>query len=143
MSYQTVANRWVPEIKRLNDQLEKLQDSLAGTDDCVVDIFNLEEKLENRMTYMEEDFVSVKECNADLKDHLNTVIKELDVITNGGIESKLESLEDEITAVKVQNIELRSHLNAYIKQLNGITVLINEKYGNLIEQTYELDSPLK
>ena len=143
MSYQTVANRWVPEIKRLNDQLEKLQDSLAGTDDCVVDIFNLEEKLENRMTYMEEDLVSVKECNADLKDHLNTVIKELDVITNGGIESKLESLDDEITSVKVQNIELRSHLNAYIKQLNSITVLINEKYDSLIEQTYELDSPLK
>ena len=143
MSYQTVTNRWVPEIKRLNDQLEKLQDSLAGTDDCVVDIFNLEEKLENRMTYMEEDLASVKKCNADLKDHLNTVIKELDVITNGGIESKMESLEDEITAVKVQNIELRSHLNAYIKQLNSITVLINEKYGNLIEQTYELDSPLK
>ena len=143
MSYQTVANRWVPEIKRLNDQLEKLQDSVAGTDDCVVDIFNLEEKLENRMTYMEEDLASVKECNADLKDHLNIVIKELDVITNGGIESKMESLEDEITAVKVQNIELRSHLNAYIKQLNNITVLINEKYGNLIEQTYELDSALK
>ena len=78
-----------------------------------------------------------------MKDHLNTFTKELDVIANGGIESKLESLDDEITAVKVQNIELRSHLNAYIKQLNSITVLINEKYGNLIEQTYELDSPLK
>ena len=93
------------------------------------------------MTYMEEDFASIKESNADLKDHLNTAIKELDVITDGGIEPKLQSLEDEITAVKVQNIELRNHLNAYIKQLNSMTTLINEKYGNLIEQTYELDSP--
>ena len=143
MSYQTVTNRWVPEIKRLNDQLEKLQDSLAGTDDCVIDIFNLEEKLENKMTYLEEDLVSVKECSTDLKDHLNTVIKELDTITNGGIETKLELMEEEITAVKVQNIELRNHLNSLIKQLNSITALINEKYGDLIEQTYELDSPLK
>ena len=143
MSYQTVTNRWVPEIKRLNDQLEKLQDSLAGTDDCVVDIFNLEEKLENKMTYLEEDLASVKECSTDLKDHLNTVIKELDTITNGGIETKLELMEEEITAVKVQNIELRNHLNSLLKQLNSITVLINEKYGDLVEQTYELDSPLK
>ena len=143
MSYQTVTNRWVPEIKRLNDQLEKLQESLAGTDDCVIDIFNLEEKLENKMTYLEEDLASVKECSADLKDHLNTVIKELDTITNGGIETKLELMEEEITAVKVQNIELRTHLNSLVKQLNSITALINEKYGDLVEQTYELDSPLK
>ena len=143
MSYQTVTNRWVPEIKRLNDQLEKLQDSLAGTDDCMVDIFNLEEKLENKMTYLEEDLASVKAHSTDLKDHLNTVIKELDAITDGGIETKLELLEEEITSVKVQNIELRNHFNSTLKQLNAITVLINEKYGDLIEQTYELDSPLK
>ena len=143
MSYQAVTNRWVPEIKRLNDQLEKLQDSLAGTDDCVIDIFNLEEKLENKMTYMEEDLASVKECSTDLKDHLNTIIKELYTITNGGIETKLESLEEEIMSVKVQNIELRNHLNSFIKQLNSVTTLINKKYGDLVEQTYELDSPLK
>ena len=143
MSYRTVTNQWVPEIKRLNDQLEKLQDSLAGTDDCVVDIFNLEEKLENKMTYLEEDLVSVKKDSADLKDHLNTVIKELDTITNGGIETKLESLEEEIMSIKVQNIELRNHFNSTLKQLNAVTALINEKYDDLIEQTYELDSPFK
>ena len=103
MSYQTVTNRWVPEIKRLNDQLEKLQDSLAGTDDCVVDIYSLEEKLED----------------------------------------KLELLEEELTAVKAQNVELRNHLNSTIKELNAIAGFLNDKYGDLIEQTYEIDSPLK
>ena len=49
MSYQTVANQWIPEVKKLNDQLEKLQDSLAGTDDCVVDIYSLEERLEEKV----------------------------------------------------------------------------------------------
>ena len=48
MSYQTVTNRWVPEIKKLNDNLEKLQDSLAGTDDCVLEIYSLEERLEEK-----------------------------------------------------------------------------------------------
>ena len=112
MSYQTVTNQWVPEIKRLNDQLEKLEDSLAGTDDCVVDIYGLEEKLED----------------------------------------KLELLEEELTAVKAQNVELRNHINSVIKELNAITAFLNEKYGiyddidehgNLIEQTSEIDSPLK
>ena len=112
MSYQTVTNRWVPEVKKLNDNLEKLQDSLAGTDDCVVEIYGLEERLEE----------------------------------------KLELLEEELTAVKAQNVELRNHLNSTIKELNAITAFLNEKYaiyddidehGNLIEQTSEIDSPLK
>ena len=103
MSYQTVANRWIPEVKKLNDQLEKLQDSLAGTDDCVVDIYGLEERLEE----------------------------------------KVELLEEELTAVKAQNAELRNHLNSTIKELNAIAEFLNDKYGDLIEHTYEIDSPLK
>ena len=103
MSYQTVTNRWIPEVQKLNDQLEKLQDSLAGTDDCVVDIYSLEERLEE----------------------------------------KLELLEEELTAVKAQNAELRNHLNSTIKELNAIAEFLNDKYGDLIEHTYEIDSPLK
>ena len=107
-----MANRWIPEVKKLNDQLEKLQDSLAGTGDCVVDIYSLEERLEE----------------------------------------KVELLEEELTAVKAQNVELRNHLNSTTKELNAITAFLNEKYAiyddidkhdNLIEQTSEIDSPLK
>ena len=35
---QTIRNGWAPEIKRLNDNLEKLEASLSGTDECVLDI---------------------------------------------------------------------------------------------------------
>ena len=103
MSYQTVTNHWVPEVKKLNDNLEKLQESLAGTDDCVMEIYNLEERLEK----------------------------------------KLELLGEELTGVKAQNVELRNHLNSTIKELNNIAGFLNTKYGDLIEQTYEIDSPLK
>ena len=81
MSYQTVTNRWVPEIKRLNDQMEKLEDSLAGTDDCVVDIFSLEEKLEDRMSILEEELDAVKAENIEMRSHFNSMIKELNAIT--------------------------------------------------------------
>ena len=81
MAFQAVTNRWVPEIKRLNDQLEKLQDSLAGIDDCVVDIFNLEEKLEDRMGILEEELNAVKTENVEMRNHFNSMIKELNAIT--------------------------------------------------------------
>ena len=134
MSIQTVTSLWVPEIKRLNDQLKKLEDSLAGTDDCVVDIFSLEEKLEDKMVYL-EDLASAKADIAALKDHLNSVLKER-------VENKLESLEEELTAVKALNVELRNHLNSAIKELNNIAGFVNQQYDDdLIEQTYEIDSP--
>ena len=134
MAYQTVTNHWMPEIKRLNDELKKQEDSLAGTDDCVVDIFNLEEKLEDKMTYLEEDLASAKTDIGALKDHLNSIVKER-------IENKLKSLEEELTAVKAQNAELRNHLNSTIKELNNIAGFVNQQYDDLIEQTYEIDSP--
>ena len=81
MAFQAVTNRWVPEIKRLNDQLEKVQDSLAGTDDCVVDIFILEEKLEDRMGILEEELNAVKTENVEIRNHFNSMIKEINAIT--------------------------------------------------------------
>ena len=36
---RNVRNRWAPELKQLSDNIDKLQESLAGTDDCVVDIY--------------------------------------------------------------------------------------------------------
>ena len=93
MAFQAVRNArnaWEPELKKLHDNLLKLEDSLAGTDDYVVDIFSLEEKHEDRLTVLEEKLTSAKTDITDLKDHLTSVIKELNVITNGGIEKKLD-----------------------------------------------------
>ena len=49
MSYHALRNQIVPEITKINEHVEKLEESLAGTDDCVVDIYSLEEKLEDRL----------------------------------------------------------------------------------------------
>ena len=77
---QTIRNGWAPEIKRLNDNLEKLEASLTGTDECVLDIYRLEETLQDKLLLLEGELSTVKTDIGDLKDHLTSVIKELDVI---------------------------------------------------------------
>ena len=65
MAFQAVQNirhRWAPELKQLSDHIEKLEESLAGTDDCVLDIYSLEETHGNRMDVLEEELASVKAC---------------------------------------------------------------------------------
>ena len=65
MAFQAVQHarrQWAPELKQLSDHIEKLEDSLAGTDDCVLDIYSLEERHGNRMDVLEEELKSVKTC---------------------------------------------------------------------------------
>ena len=76
----TIRNGWAPEIKRLNDNPEKLEASLSGTDECVLDIYSLEETLQDKIQLLEGELSNVKADIADLKDHLTSVTKELDVI---------------------------------------------------------------
>ena len=97
---QRVRNGWAPEIKRLNDNIEKLEASLTGTDECVLDIYSLEETLQDKITILAGELTTVKADIADLKDHLTSVIKELNVITDGGVEKKLTWQEEEIFGVK-------------------------------------------
>ena len=59
---QHVRRQWAPELQQLNDHIEKLERSLAGTDDCVLDIFNLEERHGNKIDALEEELGSVKAC---------------------------------------------------------------------------------
>ena len=137
---QRVRNGWAPEIKRLNDNLEKLEASLTGTDECVLDIYSLEETLQDKINILDAELTTVKADIADLKDHLTSVIKELNVITDGGVEKKLGWQEEEIFGVKAENIEMRNHFNSMIKQLNEITAFVNQKHGyRIIEETYGFD----
>ena len=65
MAFQAVQNvrhRWAPELQQLSDHIEKIEQSLAGTDDCVLDIYSLEETHGNRMDVLEEELASVKAC---------------------------------------------------------------------------------
>ena len=79
---QTIRNGWAPEIKRLNSNLEKLETSLSGTDECVLDIYRLEETLQDKLLLLEGELSTIKVDVVELKDHLASVIKELDVIKN-------------------------------------------------------------
>ena len=107
--------------------------SLIGTDECVLDIYSLEETLQDKIHLLDAELTTIKADIADLKDHLTSVIKELDVVTGGGI-------EDELFGVKAENIEMRNHFNSMIKQLNEITAFVNQKYGyRIIEETAEFD----
>ena len=124
----------------MNDNLEKLEESLTGTDECVLDIYSLEETLQDKITILDAELTTVKADITDLKDHLTSVIKELNVITDGGVEKKLIWQEEEIFGVKAENIEMRNHFNSMIKQLNEITAFVNQKHGyRIIEETLEFD----
>ena len=104
----------------MSDNIEKLEESLAGTDDCVLDIYSLEETHGNRMDVLEEELASVKTCIADLENHLNSLIKKM------------------FDAVKAENVEMRNHFNSMAKELNVITTFINEKHGrNVVTQIFE------
>ena len=130
---QRVRNGWAPEIKRLNDNLEKLEASLSGTDECVLDIYSLEETLQDKIHVLGAELTTIKTDIAGLKDHLTSVTNELEVVTGGGI-------EDELFAIKAGNIEMRNNFNSMIKQLNEITAFVNQKHGyRIIEETAEFD----
>ena len=69
---QNIRNGWAPEIKRLNDNLEKLEASLSGTDECVLDIYSLEETLQDKIYLLDAELTTIKADIADLKDHLTS-----------------------------------------------------------------------
>ena len=117
----------------MNDNLEKLEASLSGTDECVLDIYSLEETLQDKMHILKGELSNVKADITGLKDHLTSVTRELAVVTDGGIEAKLLCQEEEI-------IQMRNHFNSMIKQLNQIAVFVNQKHGyKIIEETAEFD----
>ena len=78
---QNVRNRWAPELKKLSDNVEKLEASLTGTDECVVDIYELEEKHDDRITTLEEEVSGLKAENVEMRNHFNSIIKQLNDIT--------------------------------------------------------------
>ena len=78
---RNVRNAWTPELKQLSNTIDKLQESLAGTDDCVVNIYKTEEALEDRMIILEEELNAVKAENIEMRNHFNSMIKELNAIT--------------------------------------------------------------
>ena len=61
--------------------MEKLEESLSGTDDCLLEVYELEEKHDDRITVLEEELAGVKAENVEMRNHFNSMIKELNAIT--------------------------------------------------------------
>ena len=101
MAFQAVQNarrQWAPELQQLSDHIEKLEESLAGTDDCVLDIYSLEERHGNRMDVLEEELTSVKAAVAALENHFNSLIKKM------------------FDACKAENKEIKNHFKRMIER---------------------------
>ena len=113
---RNVRNRWAPELKQLSDHIEKLEESLAGTDDCVLDIYSLEETHGNRMDVLEEELTSVKASVAALENHLNSQIKKM----------------SDVSGKCPMSVEIKNHFKKMIER----DELMKEN-----EQTSEIDSP--
>ena len=120
---QNVRNRWVPELKKLSDNVEKLEASLTGTDECVVDIYELEEKHDDRITTLEEEVSGLKAENVEMRNHFNSMIKQLNDITayvnekdGRGYKIFEETLELDTNTTPIdKGYSLRSYLNALDK----------------------------
>ena len=61
--------------------MEKLEESLSGTDECLLEVYKLEEKHDDRITVLEEELDAVKAENVEMRNHFNSMIKELNAIT--------------------------------------------------------------
>ena len=81
MASQAVRYRWVPELQKLSDNVEKLKESLAGTDDCLLEMYGLEERHDQRITNLEEEVAGLKAENVETRNHFNAMIKQLNGIT--------------------------------------------------------------
>ena len=81
MASQTVRYPWVPELEKLSDNVEKLKESLAGTDDCLLEMYGLEERHDERITTLEEEVAGLKAENVEMRNHFNSMIKQLNGIT--------------------------------------------------------------
>ena len=67
-------------VERINADLAKLQNSIEGTDTCMVDIYEGQEKLEDRINELEEEVTAVKVQYVDIRTHLRGAIKQLNEI---------------------------------------------------------------
>ena len=110
---QNVRNRWAPELQQLSDHIEKIEESLAGTDDCVLDIYSLEETHGNRMDVLEEELASVKECLIALKKEFDAHKTEKEEIKNHFkrmIERDENEQTSEMNSPPNKGYNLRSHV---------------------------------
>ena len=80
MSARATLNKLEPQINALSDTLQDVKMSLGDTDECVHDVVNAQEHLQDRLDVVEEEMLSLKVQRVDLIKHLNTAIKRINDI---------------------------------------------------------------
>ena len=73
MSARATLNKLEPQINVLSDTLQDVKMSLRETDACVQDVVDAQERLQDRLDFVEEEMMS-------LKVHINTAIKRINDI---------------------------------------------------------------
>ena len=68
-------------MEKLSDNVEKIKESLAGTDDCLLEMYGLEERHDERITALEKEVAGLKAENVEMRNHFNSMIKQLNSIT--------------------------------------------------------------
>ena len=93
MSARATLNKLEPQINVLSDTLQDVKMSLRGTDACVQDVVDAQERLQDRLDFVEEEMMSLKVQRVDLIEHLNTAIKRINDI-HQWLKDNLPSLQD-------------------------------------------------
>ena len=104
--------------------MEKLEESVELSNDCMKVLHGDQEKNEDRLKLLEERVAVLKVQLERLEDSVE--------ISDGCTEEnedKLELLEERVAVLKVQNMELKNHLNYVIDGLNGVIQLLNNRYS--------------
>ena len=70
------------QLETINEKMDELQSSVAATYNCTVEISGEEEKIDDRVTLLEEEVMSLKVQNIELRNHLNSAIRELNEVTH-------------------------------------------------------------
>ena len=77
MAGLAIRNQLEPRIEKIERTIEELAENVQTTDECVVEMFCTEEKLGDRVEYLEEEVPLLKVQNVELTKHLNIVIKKV------------------------------------------------------------------
>ena len=68
------------ELKRMNERMSKLEDSVVSVDHVAMETIDDHEKMEDRLDTLQEEVTSLKGQNIELRNHLNSAINELNNI---------------------------------------------------------------
>ena len=98
-----------PKMEVLADCIQRVEESIMGTDACLQSYFDEQENLQDRVV-LTKNLEKVKKDNLELK--------------------------EEIDSLKTQKIDLVNHLNTAIKRINDIRQWIRDNFPESVNDRY-------